>query len=121
MFVAVNKKDRKEVHSFTWGSPRELFINNQLVDENDWDIVEIQPVNRIWKYSLTTNTIWTSFDNGTVIANSVEEARDLAIQEIKYRLDKVNHVLASADVTQGLTINMDLDKNQLEIKEINGL
>lgn len=121
MYIAVNKKDRNEVHSFTWGAHEELFINNQLVDKDDWDIIEVEPVNKQWEYSLTTNTIWASFDHGTVTAKTIEEARELAIQQIKYDLQKVNDALASSDNTQGFFVDMDLDKNQLEIKEVSGL
>lgn len=119
MFVAVNKKVRQEVHSFEWGAHDELFINGELVDKDDWDIVEVEAVNKKWEYSLTTNTIWTSFDHGTVRAKTIEEAMVLATNEIKYNLDKVNHVLASADVTRGFKVDMDF--TQLELKEIDEL
>lgn len=119
MYVAVNKKDRNEVHSFTWGVHEELFINNQLVDKDDWNIIEIEPVNKKWEYSLTTNTIWASFDHGTVTAKTSEEARELAIQQIKYDLQKTNEVLRSADITKGFFVDMDF--TQLEVKEIDGL
>jgi len=119
MFVAVNKKNRQEVHSYTWTPNDELVINGAIVDEGDWDIVEVEAVNKKWEYSLTTNTIWTSFDHGTVTAKTSEEARELAIQQIKYDLQKTNEVLRSADITKGFFVDMDF--TQLEVKEIDGL
>ena len=119
MYVAVNKKVRQEVHSFEWGAHDELFINGELVDKDDWDIVEVEAVNKKWEYSLTTNTIWTSFDHGTVRAKTKEEARELAINKIKYDLDKVNDVLKQADVTRGFSVDMDF--TQLELKEVDEL
>lgn len=119
MFVAVNKKNRQEVHSYTWTPNDELVINGAIVDEGDWDIVEVEAVNKKWEYSLTTNTIWTSFDHGTVRAKTKEEARELAIQQIKYDLQKTNEVLRSADITKGFFVDMDF--TQLEVKEIDEL
>ena len=72
--------------------------------------------NKKWEYSLTTNTIWTSFDYGVVYADSREEALELAKKEITYNLEKANHVFDSCDVTLGFKIEMDL--SQIELKEI---
>lgn len=119
MYLAVNKKNRQEVHSFTWTKDDELVINGGIVDTGDWEIVEVVPVNKKWEYSLTTNTIWVSFDHGTVRAKTIEEARELAINKIKYDLDKVNDVLKQADVTRGFRVDMDF--TQLELKEVNEL
>lgn len=67
----------------------------------------------IWNYSLTTNTIWLSFDYGQVIANSIDEAREKAIKQLRYDLDKANHVLASVDVT--LSFKIEVDFTQLTV------
>jgi hypothetical protein len=72
--------------------------------------------NKKWEYSLTTSTIWTSFDNGVVHTDSREEALEMAKKEITYNLEKANHVFNSCDVTLGFTIDMDL--SQIELKEI---
>lgn len=69
----------------------------------------------IYKYSNSTNTIWTSFDYGEVEADTIEEAREKAIIELKYNLCKVNDVLSSADITKNFTIEMDF--SQLEVYE----
>lgn len=119
MYIAVNKKNRNEVHSYEWTPNDELVINGVIVDENDWDIVEVEAVNKKWEYSLTTNTIWTSFDHGHVRAKTIDEARELAINKIKYDLDKVNDVLKQADVTRGFRVDMDF--TQLELKEVDEL
>ena len=68
-----------------------------------------------YEYFLPSYAMWTSFDYGTVEANSLEEARKKAIEEVKYKLSKVNEVLNTADVTQGYKIEMDL--SNLEVIE----
>jgi hypothetical protein len=69
-----------------------------------------------YQYSLTTNTIWTSFDYGEVEANSIEEATEKAIEKLKYDLAKTNDILNSCDPTIGFTIDMDF--SQIEITEL---
>lgn len=69
-----------------------------------------------YNYFCTTNTIWTSFDHCTVKAKDKEEALKKAKEELKYNLGKVNHVLASSDVTVDFTIEFDL--SQIEIEEV---
>ena len=44
MYLAVNKQNPNEVHSFTWTECDELIINNQVVNPTDWDIVEFEEV-----------------------------------------------------------------------------
>lgn len=68
----------------------------------------------IWNYSLSTNTIWTSFDCGQIEADTYEEACALALKELKYNVDKANTVFKHCDITQGFTI--DMDYTQLEVK-----
>lgn len=65
-----------------------------------------------YKYSCTTNTIWTSFDYGEVEANSLEEARVLATIELKQNLVRVNALLAST------SFNIEMDLTQLEIEQL---
>jgi hypothetical protein len=64
---------------------------------------------KTYNYSLTTNTIWTSFDFGQVQANNAEEARILAEKEIKQKLDEANKELSK------LNISISMDFTQLEI------
>lgn len=71
----------------------------------------------IWDYSLSTNTIWTSFDCGQVEADTYEEACALALKELKYNVDKANTVFKHCDITQGFTI--DMDYTQLEVNLAN--
>jgi ABC-type uncharacterized transport system ATPase subunit len=72
--------------------------------------------NKKWEYSLTTSTIWTSFDNGVVYADSREEALELAKKEIIYNLKKANEIWNSCDPTIGFKIEIDL--SQIELVEI---
>lgn len=66
----------------------------------------------IWKYQLTTNTIWTSFDYGEVEADTREEAYEKALIELKSNLCKANEFLDSTRFT------IDMDFSQLEIEAI---
>jgi len=65
-------------------------------------------------YELSSFNIWASFDCGYVKANSLEEARKKAEQELRYNLQKVNDSLAYADVTKDFFIEMDF--SNLEVK-----
>jgi hypothetical protein len=66
-----------------------------------------------WDYSLSTNTIWTSFDCGHVEADTYEEAKELALKQLKYDVDKANTVFDHCDITQGFKLEMDY--TQLEV------
>ena len=66
-----------------------------------------------WQYMVTTNTIWASFDFGTVEADTREEAKEKAEKEIKNNLDKCNKALDSNEDTKGFTVSIDL--GQMEI------
>lgn len=68
----------------------------------------------IWDYSLSTNTIWTSFDYGQVEADTYDEAYALALKKLKYDVEKANTVFKHCDITDGFSIEMDYD--QLEVK-----
>ncbi len=115
MYVAVNKKNPQEVHSFEWTKDDELVINKFIVPKEDWDIVEVEPIKKLWNYSLTTNTMWLSFDHGQVEATSHNEAVRLATEKLKQDLQKANSVLQSCDPTIDFFIDMDF--SQLEVIE----
>jgi hypothetical protein len=115
MYIAVNKKNPQEAHSFEWTKDDELVINKFIVAKEDWDIIEVEPVKRLWNYSLTTNTIWLSFDHGQVEAISYDEAVRLATEKLKQDLQKANTVLQSCDPT--IEFFIDMDFSQLEVIE----
>jgi hypothetical protein len=69
-----------------------------------------------WTYSISTETIWTSFDYGTVKAKNYDEALEKAKEQLRYDFKKANEILASCDPTKGFTI--EYDESQIEIKEI---
>jgi hypothetical protein len=115
MYIAVNKKNPQEAHSFEWTKDDELVINKFIVAKEDWDIIEVEPVKRLWYYRLTTSTIWLSFDHGQVEATSYDEAVRLATEKLKQDLQKANTVLQSCDPTIGFFIDMDF--SQLEVIE----
>ena len=68
-----------------------------------------------YNYFCTTNTIWTSFDHGQEEAKDKEEALKKAKEELEYNLEKVNHVLASSDVTSDFNIEFDLSQIEIEL------
>lgn len=115
MYVAVNKKNPQEVHSFKWTGGGILFINDKVVDKEDWNIIEVEPIKKLWNYSLTTNTLWLSFDHGQVEATSYDEAIEMATAKLKQDLQKTNSVLQSCDPT--LDFFIDMDFSQLEVIE----
>ncbi len=69
---------------------------------------------KLWNYSVSTNTVWTSFDYGQVEADTWEEAFKLAEKELKLQFDIANEALESV----GLSI--DFDASQIEIDEVIG-
>lgn len=69
-----------------------------------------------YTYNNSTNTIWTSFDYGEVEAENLEEAREKAIEKLKYDVKKCNDALFHCDITQGFKIEMDY--SQVEVKKI---
>ncbi len=69
-----------------------------------------------FNYTVTTHTIWTSFDSGEVEADTREEAKKKAIEQVTYDFEKANEVLAASDNTIGFRV--DFDKTQVELTEI---
>ena len=49
-----------------------------------------------WSYTVSSNSLWTSFDYGTVEADTYEEAYEKAYTKLKEDFDFVNDCLAKA-------------------------
>ena len=64
---------------------------------------------KTYLYSVSTNTLWTSFDYGEVEACSVEQARKLAIEKLKYDFKKANDSLSHCDNTIGFSVDFNED------------
>ena len=64
---------------------------------------------------MSTNTLWTSFDCGTVEASNKEEARNLAIAKLQIDFQKANDALKTLTYTDGFSIHFD--ESQVEITE----
>jgi len=47
MYLAINKQDNQDVHSFTWTYDDKLIINDNEVNPNDWKIVEVAYITEI--------------------------------------------------------------------------
>jgi len=41
MYIAINKADKTQFHSFQWTKNDELIICGNAVDKKDWEIVEV--------------------------------------------------------------------------------
>ena len=65
-----------------------------------------------FNYTISTNTIWTSFDYGQVEAVDYDNAKLLATEKVKKDFDLANEALKSI----GFYIECDL--SQIELKEI---
>jgi len=74
----------------------------------------------IWEYNISTHTIWTSFDYGEVEADNYEEAKEKALKQLNYDLEKCNASLAHCDVTAGFKVEMDLTQLQINLKNGTG-
>ncbi len=70
----------------------------------------------IWEYNNSTERIWTSFDYGTVEADTYEEAVQKAKKQIEYDLKKANDALAHCDITDGFIIEMNLDQIEITLQ-----
>lgn len=75
-----------------------------------------EPIKK-WSYSVSTDTLWTSFDYGEVEATSYEEALEKAKAKLTYDFKKVNEILGSCDPTMGFNINFN--DRQIQIEEVN--
>lgn len=73
-----------------------------------------------FNYALpTTNSFYASFDYGFVWAKDVDDAREKAIHELNYNVEKVNSILSHSDNTLGFSIEICTD--ELSIEETNSL
>jgi len=72
---------------------------------------------KYWKYSLTTNTVWTSFDYGEVIAKTYDLAKQLAKIELTFKLKAANAVLDANPKTKGMNIGMCFDDITVELNK----
>jgi len=73
----------------------------------------------IWQYTVSTNTIWASFDYGEVEAETQEEALKLAKAELRQNFDKANTSFNNDRTgnTLGFRIEFDEDQVQIELKK----
>lgn len=68
-----------------------------------------------FNYALpTTNSFYASFDYGFVWAKDVDDAREKAIHELNYNVEKVNSILSHSDNTLGFSIEICTDELSIE-------
>ena len=67
-----------------------------------------------WGYSLSTEVIRLSFDHGTVQARTYEEAKVLAIADLKKKLAAANSGIELIKGMEGESIDMNFDNIELE-------
>ena len=70
-----------------------------------------------WKYSLSTNTIWTSFDYGEVEADTQDEALRLAEIKLTDKLNKINRILGDKSAAHERE-QIGMDMSQIEVEPI---
>jgi hypothetical protein len=80
-------------------------------------LAKFKIMKRKYSYTISTELIWTSFDYGTVDADNIEEARGLAIEELRYNFDKANDAFKHCDVTEHFRIQFN-DK-AVQVEELN--
>ena len=56
-----------------------------------------------WEYTSSSSTIWANFDHGVVTAYTQEEARELALSELKNVFFEANELLSES----GLSVSFD--------------
>ena len=61
-----------------------------------------------YRYSVSTSTIWTSFDYGTVLADSLEDATIRAKNIVSFQLKHANELLQPY-------CTIDIDVNQVVV------
>jgi len=69
----------------------------------------------LFNYTVSTCTIWTSFDYGFVEAENYEEAKIKAINQLTYNFNKANEALLKCEDTKGFSV--EFDSSQVEINE----
>ena len=70
---------------------------------------------RKWKYTVSSNNIWASFDGGTVEARTIQQAQIKAGAELQVQFDKANAALAANPETAGMTIEFNMGNIELEL------
>lgn len=71
-----------------------------------------------WKYTVSTNTIWASFDYGEVEADSSEEAFELAKEELQQNFDKANRAFNHSTNGEALGFRIEFDADQIQIEPL---
>lgn len=69
-----------------------------------------------WRYTLGSNTIWTSFDYGEVEADTQEEALELAEEELKQNFDKANRAFNHSTNGEALGFRVEFAEDQIQIE-----
>ncbi len=103
-----------------------LFTNSQLEggQQEYYTAPYISQLNRsqlesielkTYHYTVSSNNIWTSFDNGKVIAVNPDEAHRLALKELNENFAAANEALKHCDNTLGFTL--DFAPHSIEISE----
>lgn len=70
---------------------------------------------RKFNYTVSTSTLWTSFDFGVVEAENIEKATEKAIEKLNDDFKKANDAFFHCDITKKFTI--EFNKDCVEITE----
>ncbi len=55
MYIAINKTNPNDFHSFHWTQDDKLIINDHQVDPDGWDIIEVHAAAEIMVYGIDAN------------------------------------------------------------------
>ena len=63
-----------------------------------------------WQYTCSSETIWGNFDNGIVLADTMESAKECAITRIQNSLEDINRMLDGVYTIERNLDNIDITK-----------
>ena len=106
--------------SFTEADKLNLELNKfgwSIDIEMGGELISLMKIIDVYEYTVSTNTIWASFDFGEVVASTLEEATKKAIEELTYDFDKANEALAYCGITEGFKIEFAASEVRVSLKE----
>jgi len=91
--------------------------NGELKETTILRVIEVnKPIKSFYDYSVSSESIWASFDHGTVEAYDIDEAKELALIELNEAFEKVTLALNYAGNTLGFTIEFSKDNIQVTLQ-----
>jgi len=100
-------------------SDNELIIQEgkKLNVQDELHIINPPKDKFIWSYSVSSNSIWASFDCGEVEAETYEEALELANLKLSKEFENANMILGSSFLTDHMTLDYCKDSIEISINK----